>query len=58
MRDVVVIGAGMTKFAELWDKSIKDIFVEAASKAIESAGVDHIDSMYVGAMSPGLFVGQ
>jgi acetyl-CoA C-acetyltransferase len=58
MRDVVVIGAGMTKFGELWGKSIKDIFVEAAMKAIDDAGVDHIDSMYVGAMSPGLFVGQ
>ncbi len=58
MRDVVVIGAGMTNFGELWDKSIKDIFVEAALKAIKDAGVDHIDSMYVGAMSSGLFVGQ
>ncbi len=58
MRDVVVIGAGMTKFGELWGQSIKDIFVEAALKAIENAGVDHIDSMYVGAMSSGLFVGQ
>jgi acetyl-CoA C-acetyltransferase len=58
MRDVVVIGAGMTKFGELWGKSIKDIFVEAALKAIDNAGVDHIDSMYVGAMSSGLFVGQ
>jgi len=58
MRDVVVIGAGITKFGELWDKSIKDIFVEAALKAIEDAGVKQIDSMYVGAMSSGLFVGQ
>ena len=58
MRDVVVIGAGMTKFGELWDKSIKDIFVEAALMAIEDAGVKEIDSMYVGAMSSGLFVGQ
>jgi acetyl-CoA C-acetyltransferase len=58
MRDVAVIGFGMTQFGELWNKSIKDIFVEAALKAIENAGVDHIDSMYVGAMSSGLFVGQ
>jgi acetyl-CoA C-acetyltransferase len=58
MRDVVVVGAGMTKFGELWAKSIKDIFVEAALNAIKDAGVDRIDSMYVGAMSPGLFVGQ
>ncbi len=58
MKEVAVIGAGMTKFGELWGKSIKDIFVEAAVKAIEDAGVDHIDSMYVGSMSSGLFVGQ
>ena len=58
MKEVAVIGAGMTKFGELWDKSIKDIFVEAALKAINDAGVDHIDSMYVGSMSSGLFVGQ
>ena len=58
MRDVAVIGFGMTQFGELWNKSIKDIFVEAALKAIDNAGVDHIDSMYVGAMSSGLFVGQ
>jgi acetyl-CoA C-acetyltransferase len=58
MRDVAVIGFGMTQFGELWNKSIKDIFVEAALSAIENAGVDHIDSMYVGAMSSGLFVGQ
>jgi acetyl-CoA C-acetyltransferase len=58
MRDVAVIGTGMTKFGELWGRSIKDIFVEAAEKAIEDAGVDHVDSLYVGSMSPGLFVGQ
>jgi acetyl-CoA C-acetyltransferase len=58
MRDVAVIGAGMTKFGELWGQSIKDIFVEAAQKAIADAGVDHIDSLYVGCMSSGLFVGQ
>lgn len=58
MKDVAVIGVGMTKFGELWGKSIRDIFVEAALKAIENAKVDHIDSMYVGSMSGGLFVGQ
>ncbi len=58
MKEVAVIGAGMTKFGELWGQSIKDIFVEAALKAIKDAGVDHIDSMYVGSMSGGLFVGQ
>lgn len=58
MREVAVIGCGMTKFGELWEKSLRDIYVEAALKAIDDAGVDHIDSMYVGSMTPGLFVGQ
>jgi acetyl-CoA C-acetyltransferase len=58
MRDVAIIGIGMRKCGELWDKSIKDLFVESALDCIEDAGVDHIDSMYVGCMSGGLFVGQ
>jgi len=58
MREVAVIGCGMTKFGELWALSIRDIFVEAALKAVDDAKVDHIDSMYVGSMTPGLFVGQ
>ncbi|MCK4357273.1 MAG: thiolase domain-containing protein [Candidatus Cloacimonetes bacterium] len=58
MREVCVIGCGMTKFGELWTKSFRDIFVEAGLKAIDDAGVDHIDSMYVGTMTSGLFVGQ
>jgi acetyl-CoA C-acetyltransferase len=58
VREVAVIGCGMTKFGELWALSLRDIFVEAALKAIDDAGVDRIDSMYVGSMTPGLFVGQ
>ncbi len=58
MRDVAIIGVGITKFGELWDDSMRDLFAEAALGAIDDAGVDHIDSMYVGSMSPGLFVGQ
>lgn len=58
MRDVAVVGVGITKFGELWKDSFRDIFVEASLKAIENSGVDHIDSMYIGTMSSGLFVGQ
>jgi acetyl-CoA C-acetyltransferase len=58
MVDVAVIGVGMIKWGELWGKSLRDIFVEASLKAIDDAGVDRIDSMYVGCMSSGLFVGQ
>lgn len=58
MRDVAVIGIGMTKWGELWEKSLRDLFVEAALLAIDDAGVDRIDAMYIGCMSSGLFVGQ
>jgi len=58
MRDVAVIGIGMTRFGELWETSFRDLFVEAARAAMLDAGVERIDSMYVGCMSGGLFVGQ
>jgi acetyl-CoA C-acetyltransferase len=58
MRDVAIIGVGMTKWGELWDKSLRTIFTETALLAIDNAGVDRIDSMVVGCMSSGLFVGQ
>jgi acetyl-CoA C-acetyltransferase len=48
----------MQKWGELWEKSLRDIFTEAATLAIDDAGVDRIDSMYVGCMTSGLFVGQ
>jgi acetyl-CoA C-acetyltransferase len=58
MRDVAIIGVGMTAWGELWEKSLRTIWAEAAAAALEDAGVDHIDYMTVGCMSPGLFVGQ
>jgi acetyl-CoA C-acetyltransferase len=58
MREVAVIGVGMTKWGELWEKSMRNIFVETALLALDDAGLDKIDSMYVGSMSSGLFVGQ
>ena len=59
MRDVAVIGVGMNpKWGELWDKSIRTLFTEAGLAAIDDAGVDKIEAMYIGCMSGGLFVGQ
>ena len=58
MRDVAVIGVGITPFGELWDTSLRNLFTEAAIAAIDDAGVDTIQSMYVGCMSSGVFVGQ
>lgn len=58
MREVAIVGVGMTDFGELWEMSIRDLFVQAALGAMEDAGADTLDSIYVGNMSAGLFVGQ
>jgi acetyl-CoA C-acetyltransferase len=58
MRDVAIVGAGMTRFGELWELSLRDMFVEAAVGALNDAGADNVDSIYVGNMSGGQFVGQ
>ncbi len=58
MREVAIVGAGMTRFGELWKQSMRDMFAEAANAALNDAGTDHIDSLYVGCMSGGQFVGQ
>ncbi|HIH97038.1 MAG TPA: thiolase domain-containing protein [Thermoplasmata archaeon] len=60
MREVAVIGVGMTKFGEMWNKSLRDLFTEAGMKALINANVSgsKINAMYVGSMSAGRFVGQ
>jgi acetyl-CoA C-acetyltransferase len=58
MRDVAIVGAGMTPFGELWQASLRDLFVEAALGALRDAGADRLDGIWVGNMSGGQFVGQ
>ncbi len=58
MREVAIVGVGMTRFGELWELSLRELFVEAALAALKSAGADRVDSIYVGNMSGGQFVGQ
>src|SRR3989304_225318 len=60
MRDVAVIGIGETAFRELWDKSFRDLGIEAGLKAIEASGImaQDLDAIYVGNMSAGKFIDQ
>ncbi|RKX25870.1 MAG: thiolase domain-containing protein [Candidatus Zixiibacteriota bacterium] len=58
MRTVCVVGIGMSTWGEVWRKSLRQLFVDAALESINNSGVDHIDSLYVGCMSSGLFVQQ
>ncbi|MDR2846053.1 MAG: thiolase domain-containing protein [Candidatus Methanoplasma sp.] len=60
MRDVAVIGVGATKFGELWDKSFRNLGLEAGMKAMEDAHLsgDEVDGVYIGNMSAGRFINQ
>ncbi|MEA2075831.1 MAG: thiolase domain-containing protein [Euryarchaeota archaeon] len=60
MREVAIIGAGTTKFGELWERSFRDIAVEAGLRAIEDAGIsgEDIEALYGGNMSAGRFIEQ
>lgn len=58
MREVAIVGVGMTPFGELWTSSLRDLFVDAALGALRDARADRLDAIYVGNMSGGQFVGQ
>jgi len=60
MRGVAIIGVGETQFGELWDRSFREIGIEAGLKAIEDARIraEDIDALYVGNMSGGKFIDQ
>src|SRR2546428_13358943 len=55
MRDVAIIGVGETEFGELWDRSFRDLGIEAGLKAIQDAKLrsEDIDAVYIGNMSAG-----
>jgi Acetyl-CoA acetyltransferase len=40
MKRVFVIGAGATKIGEHWDKSLRELAVEALLAAVRDAGID------------------
>jgi len=60
MRDVAVIGAGMTRFGKFLDRSMKDLTREAVDAALGSAGIDKskIEAAIVGNAAAGLVTGQ
>lgn len=58
MRKVAILGVGQTVVGEHWDKSLREIGGEAAFAAMQDAGVDRVDSLYVGNMLSPLVDGQ
>lgn len=60
MRDVAVIGAGMTRFGKFLDRSMKDLTREAVDAALGPAGIDKskLQVAIVGNAVAGLITGQ
>ncbi len=58
MRQAAVIGVGMTPVTAGSGRSLSQLFGEAATQAIEDAGVDSIDAIYVGNMMSGFLQNQ
>ncbi|MCS7095101.1 MAG: thiolase family protein [Thaumarchaeota archaeon] len=47
MRNVHVVGVGYTRIGEHWDESLTELMAEASLAAIEDAGVERVDGVYV-----------
>lgn len=58
MREVAILGVGQTAVREHWDRSIRQLAVEAGRAAMQDAGIDKVDAIYVGNMTSGRLNGQ
>jgi len=60
MREVAIVGIGSTKFGELWDRSFREIGIEAGLKAMNDAKItsSDLDALYAGTMSTGSLINQ
>src|SRR5688572_27585592 len=58
MRQVAILGIGQTKIDEHWEKSLREIGGDAAFAAMQDAGVEKVDSLYVGNMIAPIVNGQ
>ncbi len=57
---LAIIGTGITKFGELWDKNWEDLVLESSNEAIKNANIEtkDINSCYIGNMNLSRFEGQ
>jgi acetyl-CoA C-acetyltransferase len=58
MRQVAILGIGQTKIDEHWDLSLREIGGNAAFAAMQDAGVEKVDALFVGNMLSPLVSGQ
>lgn len=60
MRDVAIIGAGMTRFAKYPDRGLKELSHEAVNEALNAAGIgkEELEIAVVGNAAAGITTGQ
>ena len=58
MRKVAILGIGQTKIDEHWDLSLREIGGNAAFAAMQDAGMDKVDALFVGNMLSPMIDGQ
>lgn len=58
MRNVAIVGIGQTPVGELWDKSLRHLGHDAVTAAMQDAGIESADALYVGNMLSGELAGQ
>jgi acetyl-CoA C-acetyltransferase len=58
LRDVSIVGIGQTKVGEHWERSLRDLGVDAIVAALKDANVGRVDALYVGNMLSGELTAQ
>jgi acetyl-CoA C-acetyltransferase len=58
MRQVAILGIGQIKVDEHWDLSLRELGGNAAFAAMQDAGLDKVDALYVGNMLSPMISGQ
>lgn len=58
MKDVAIVGVGQVAVREHWETSLRNLAYQSIKEAVNDAGVDHVDALYVGNMLAGELSGQ
>src|SRR5512139_2119018 len=58
MRQVAILGIGQTKVDEHWDLSLRELGGNAAFAAMQDAGMENVEALYVGNMLSPMISGQ
>ena len=58
MRKIAILGIGQTKIDEHWDLSLREIGGNAAFAAMQDAGMEKVDALFVGNMLSPIVSGQ